>query len=79
MKSINTDLHTLVFENVSTKTTTIEAKQMPAHSDAEPWMERPEWVFQHNIAGNNQADRLAGFSAVQMKSQIDNDTAWPIL
>ncbi len=64
-KSANADLYRLLFHYVDTKNITLNIKWMPSHLDTEPEKERPGWVNDYHIIGNNQADRLAGISAAQ--------------
>jgi len=62
-KATNNDLYELLFQYLDDNRVTLVAKWIPSHLDTEPEKERPEWVTHSHIAGNGQADRLAGIAA----------------
>ena len=59
----NADLYELLFQHVHTNNITLTTRWIPSHLDTEPEKARPDWVMQHHISGNAQADRLADIAA----------------
>ena len=69
-KASNADLYRLLFAFIKNKKLTLHMFWMPSHLDdpnacnskGEP-KERPEWVQDHDIVGNKEADKLADRAA----------------
>jgi len=65
IKSTNHDLYKLLFPHIKNKRLDFQILWMPSHLDEEEGKdkEKPEWVEDEHIQGNNQADRLAKIAA----------------
>jgi len=59
----NADLYNILFQNIESKNITLRVRWMPSHLDEHPEKEKPEWVTEHDICGNDHADRLVKASS----------------
>jgi len=79
IKSTNHDLYKLLFLHIKNKKLDFQIWWMPSHLDEEEGKdkERPEWVEDAHIQGNDQADRLAKIAARYV--ELDMNAVSPTL
>ncbi len=75
--STNHDLYILLFKYIKTRQLNLEVKWMPSHIRTDPKKAkiRPAWVEDHNIDGNDDADKLA--DKAELRCRVDRNKSNP--